>query len=203
MFKLVTDEKQLVLSKDPMARKEFIQVSPLRNSTGANFGNGPLEFRLDLSGRKWWVPRYSSIRIRCALTRPDTKYLEERDGVAPANGMASCLFQEAEVRLNNTVISQVRQFLPQVNSIRKRTEHSKGWLDSVGAVGNWWESDVKKRVADVSRDGGDAKALVSTPLSAILDVAGGNTMAVTQPADFKSDSRSRLGAARLSRISRH
>ena len=163
IFDLKTSVDELSSMNEGTSRMEYDQHPPTRDVTGDNFANGSIHFRWSVSGQKWWIPSRSYIRTRFELTKGDgTTQLVTADEIAPNMGLMSNLFQSAEFRINDKVVSRVADFMPQVDALETRLCKSKSWLDSVGEATNWWEEDQKIRLAEVTSDGAIVKNEVPT-----------------------------------------
>jgi len=160
IFDLKTNVDELSSTNQGTSRMEYDQHPPTRDVTGNNFANGAIHFRFQTSGQKWWIPSRTYIRTRFKLTKGDgTTQLETTDEVAPNMGLMSNLFQSAEMRINDKVVSRVADFMPQVDALETRLTKSKSWLEGVGEATNWWEPDQSIRLAEVSSDGKIIKAI--------------------------------------------
>jgi hypothetical protein len=160
IFDLKTNVDELSSTNEGTSRMEYDQHPPTRDVVGNNFANGAIHFRFQTSGQKWWIPSRSYIRTRFQLTKGDgVTPLEVADDIAPNMGLMSNLFQSAEMRINDKVVSRVADFMPQVDALETRLTKSKSWLDSIGQASNWWETDQPTRQAEVSSDGKIIKAI--------------------------------------------
>lgn len=181
IFDLKTDINELSSTNQGTSRMEYDQHPPTRDVVNNNFANGAIHFRFQVSGQKWWIPSRSYLRLRGTLTDGAGNPLTTADGVAPNMGLMSNLFQSAEMRINDKVVSRVADFMPQVDAIETRLQKSKSWLDSVGEATNWWAESQSLRLAEVSSDGrvvkdtvGVAPAdTVNTRVEMGFDAAGG------------------------------
>ena len=154
MFNLKTDQSQLSSANSGVTNLKYDQIVPTRDISGGQFSGGPIVFRFENSGEKWWLPSKSYIRMRCKLTKADgTTPLTVSDDIAPNFGLASNLFQSMDFQVANKVISRTTDYVAQVDALKKRLHKSKGWMDSIGASTNFWESDFKTRQAQVCSDG--------------------------------------------------
>ena len=106
IFSLKTSTDQLASANGGMSRAEYLQQPPTRDVTGTNFPNGAIHFRWQCSGTRWWIPSQSYLRIRCQITRGDGTALTLADDVAPNMGLAANLFQSAEMRIADKVVSR-------------------------------------------------------------------------------------------------
>jgi hypothetical protein len=145
---------ELSSANDGISNMTYEQVAPSRDVTLSNFSNGAQHFRWECSGQRWWVPSRSYIRGRFKLTKADgITQLDVADNIAPNMGMMSNLYQSAEVRIADKTVSRITDFMPAVDSLNTRLSKSKGWLDSIGSVTNWWDTKQSVRQQQVSSDG--------------------------------------------------
>ena len=154
IFDLKTNEAELSSTNQGTSRMEYDQHPPTRDVTTTSFANGAIHFRFQTSGQKWWVPSRSYIRTRFRLTKGDGNTpIDVSDGIAPNMGLMASLFQSAEMRINDKVVSRIADFMPQIDALESRLTKSKSWMDSVGEATNWWEESQEIRMQEVSRDG--------------------------------------------------
>ena len=164
IFDLKTSVEELSSTNEGTSRMEYDQHPPTRDVVGNNFANGAIHFRFQTSGQKWWIPSRSYIRTRFKLTKGNgTTALDLTDLTAPNMGMMASLFQSAEIRINDKVVSRVSDFMPQVDALEHRLTKSKSWLDSVGEATNWWEDNQAIRMNEVSSDGAILKDKTPVP----------------------------------------
>lgn len=153
IFDLKTSTMELSSANQGTAKMNYDQHPPTRDVTNNAFSNGAIHIRWQVSGQKWWVPSRSYLRVRCSLTKANGTFLELNDNVAPNMGLCASLFQSAEFRINDKVVSRVSDFLPQVDAIETRLNKSRSWLNGIGNAVNFWEDDFKVRQGDVTKDG--------------------------------------------------
>lgn len=153
IFDLKTNVSELSSSNEGVARMSYEQHPPTRDVVNNSFSNGAIHFRFQTSGTKWWVPAKSYLRMRCQLTKGDDTPLDISFGAAPNMSFMSNLFQSAEFRINDKVVSRVSDFMPQVDALETRLTKSQGWLKSIGTSSNWWEERQQKRLSQVAQDG--------------------------------------------------
>ena len=127
IFNLKTSVEELSSANHGMSRMEYEQHAPTRDITSTNFPNGAIHYRFETSGQKWWIPSRSYFRIRCKLTDKDGNQLHNTDGIAPNMGLASNLFQSAEFRINDKVVSRISDFMPQIDALETRLSKSRSW----------------------------------------------------------------------------
>ena len=153
IFNLKTSVEELSSANHGMSRMEYEQHAPTRDITSTNFPNGAIHYRFETSGQKWWIPSRSYFRIRCKLTDKDGNQLHNSDEIAPNMGLASNLFQSAEFRINDKVVSRISDFMPQIDALETRLSKSRSWLNGVGKSTNFWDDNYGVRQADITQDG--------------------------------------------------
>ena len=158
IFDLKTSVEELSSANQGSSRMEYDQLPPTRDVTTTNFPNGAIHFRWQTSGQKWWIPSRSYLRVRCQLVKPNAarranEQLTLDDNIAPNMGLCASLFQSAEFRINDKVISRISDFMPQVDAIETRLSKSKAHLEGIGAASNLWDVDFAKRQSVVTADG--------------------------------------------------
>ncbi len=153
IFDLDTDQKMLMSSNGSITKMEYGQVTATRDVTGKNFSNGTINFKFSNSGVRRWIPSKSYLRVRMQLTKGDGSVIDTAYGAAPNMGLCSNLFQSAEFRLNDKVVSRVGDFISQVDALDTRLTKSRSWLQSIGESSNWWSESQSLRLAEVASDG--------------------------------------------------
>ena len=181
IFSLKKDVSELSSANEGTSKMEYEQHPPTRDVVNNSFPNGAIHFRFQTSGQKWWIPSKSYLRMRCKLTKGDGTPLDVAFGAAPNMVFMSNLFQSAEMRINDKVISRISDFMPQVDALETRLTKSKSWLDSVGESTNWWAESQGLRLAEVSSDGTVVKdtVAITPPETTAIDTAIGYNIAST------------------------
>lgn len=157
IFDLHTDQKSLMSSNNSITKMEYGQVTATRDVTDKNFSNGTINFKFSNSGVRRWIPSKSYLRARIQLTKGNdvngSAPLDVAFGAAPNMGLCSNMFQSAEFRINDKVVSRVGDFISQVDALDTRLTKSRSWLQSVGESSNWWSESQSLRLAEVASDG--------------------------------------------------
>ena len=161
IFSLKTSVSELSSANEGTSKMEYEQHPPTRDIVGKAFPNGAVHFRWQTSGQKWWIPSKTYLRMRVQLTKGDDTPVDVAFGAAPNMGLMSNMFQSAEFRIQDKVISRVPDFMPQVDALETRLTKSKSWLDSVGESTNWWQESQSLRLAEVANDGTVVKDTVA------------------------------------------
>ena len=175
IFELKKDVSELSSANEGISKMEYEQHPPTRDVVNNSFPNGAIHFRFQTSGQKWWIPSKSYLRMRVQLTKGDGTAVDVAFGSAPNMGFMSNLFQSAEFRINDKVVSRISDFMPQVDALETRLTKSKSWLDSVGESSNWWAESQSLRLAEVASDGTIVRDTVAiTPADTVaIDTAIG------------------------------
>lgn len=149
MFKLATSPAQL--EKKEYVDAKYTQVASSRDATGSSFANGQIRFKWSQSSDEWFSPSKSYVRARVTLNDSSAK-LNDADNVAAACNMFACMIQSIELRLQGVTISQCSSFVPQIDTLTKRTECSGSHMKSVLKDLNILEHDIHKRATVVADD---------------------------------------------------
>ena len=180
IFDLPTDVRQLPGISDPMSRMLYEQHPSTRDVTGANFPNGQIHHRFEVSGTKRWIPSKSYIRMRCKLTQQDgATTLTSAEQIAPNMGLCANLFQSSEFRIADKTVSRCSDYMAQIDALETRMDKSKSWLDSTGEVTNFWQANVRDRIAEVSSDGKQSKEEWEATKRLELGYVGDTKVAIT------------------------
>lgn len=157
IFSLKTDASQLPSLNEGTSKMIYEQHPPLRAINGSNFPNGQINIRWQNAGTKWWIPSRSYIRIRCRINavRADAGaaiYPILNSDVAPNMNLAANLFQDAEFRIADKTVSRISAYMAQVDTLEKRLNKSKSWLDSAGKL-TLMQADYSDRQNIIAWDG--------------------------------------------------
>lgn len=184
IFDLKTSLDQLESSNNGVTKDSYEKITATRDVFRNNFSNGSINFQWTTAQSKWWIPNKTYIRMRVELGNADlTDSISRDDDLAPCMNQMATLFQSAEFKVNDTTISKIGDFLAPIDTIDTRLNKSRGWIDSVGASTNFWESYWHVRQSEVSSDGeiydGDGPALTykdnlksANPANVALTFAG-------------------------------
>jgi len=164
IFKLVENADDLPSSNENMADLFYREVLPTRNVTdsasdtafNSQFGGTNISIRWNLDNRTWWIPQRSYLKIDLEITKPGdgSSPLYISDQIAPNMGLASSLFNTLTMKMNDTTLCQISQYIPQCDAITNRIYNSSEWLNkSVGHSVSFWDPNVQKRIQDISKDG--------------------------------------------------
>lgn len=132
---------------------QYEKNAPTRDVTLLNFANGPIHFKWENSGQKWFLPSRVHTRTRLQISDDAGNPIDLADDVAPNMGLMAHLFQSMEFRINDKTVSRISDFCPQIDALESRTSKSSAWLESIGASVNFWQDDFKERQAEIASDG--------------------------------------------------
>jgi hypothetical protein len=132
IFDLPTQPSELKSANMGIDKSYLQQVAADRNSTGPNFSNGTIRFPFQVGATERWLPHRSYFRIRATITNQAGAPLELKDDVALNMNPASCLWSQGEVRLNNTTISRCADYWSQIDTLCKRMDKSRSWIENAG-----------------------------------------------------------------------
>lgn len=136
-----------------MQSSSYIEVQPERDVTGANFPKGQINFNWTMDNSSYFNPYKSFIKIRCTLKKSAAAQLAKTDATAPNQYLAAQLFQQLRMNVNNMTISEIGDYVPQIEALKNRmyksSEHQKNYL----AYTNFGSSFFNERRNDVIADG--------------------------------------------------
>lgn len=160
IFDVPRNKEDLVSSNAGMANLKYDEVASLRNiidgtATNNSFGNGLIIFKWHPPSGSWWIPSRSYFRIDCELSRPDGSSLQREDDIAPNMGLAGCLFSKLQYLISDRVVSEISEFVAQVDALKSRLNHTGQWLNTTGDNYNLWEASFLKRQQKVIPTGID------------------------------------------------
>lgn len=114
-------------------------------------------FRWQNQAAEWWIPEQSYLRIRWKLGKflPNTSQmlpLAMSDGVAPIMNFCPALFSRVEYYMDGNKLSDLQDYIPQIDTMARRTRESKAF-----------QSSISDRQAFMSPDFIDRQRLVCIP----------------------------------------
>ena len=151
LFDLDTDISQL--PGDRGVNRRYTEVPSSRDISDGNFSGSAQSFRFNVSGSTWWVPMESYFRIRVSLTKADGTPLTIEDDVAPAFCLPACLYKGAEFKIGSQTVSKVSDFLPQVEALKMRRNHSTQWREGIGNSLALCDAEFEARLQQTAGDG--------------------------------------------------
>lgn len=107
-------------------------------------------FRWQNQAGEWWVPSQSYLRIRfafCAVKDDGTglRPLTTADGVAPVMNLPPHLFSRMEYYMDGNKLSELQDYVPQIDTMKHRMMKSRAWMSSVGNRACFWHPDFAAR----------------------------------------------------------
>jgi len=138
------------------------------NDTVANFvQRSQISFLIQPTGRRWWVPSRSFLRVRFRLDCPvGATTAVGGIGKAPVLGASPCaaLFRGARFMIGTQEISKINNFLPQINAIKLRTTRPGAYLRDIESKRSGFVSCPYAASGDGKAQKGDAGAYRLTNL---------------------------------------
>lgn len=136
-----------------MDSTHYQEVQPERDVSGDNFSKGQINFNWTMDSSGYFNPYQSFLKIRVKLTQDGTKQLELSDNIAPSMFLADNLFQSMQVQLNNVVISEIGDYVPQIAALKQRMYLSDSHLNTYGAQTNFSQAKFCDRQQQVIKNG--------------------------------------------------
>jgi hypothetical protein len=107
-------------------------------------------FRWQNQAGEWWVPSQSYLRIRfafCAVNSDGSglRPLSTSDGVAPVMNLPPHLFSRMEYYMDGNKLSELQDYVPQIDTMKHRMSKSRAYMTSVGNRACFWEPDFAAR----------------------------------------------------------
>lgn len=164
IFHLTESPNDLPSSNENMAELFYREVLTTREvgdrasdtSYRSNFGGTPINFRVDLDNRTWWIPSRSYFKIEVELTKPGNGDvpLTVNDQIALNMGSPACLFNSIHYKINDTTVCQITERIPQCEAMAKRIYHSPEWLNNTNGMSTeFWNPYQKVRLQEAISDG--------------------------------------------------
>lgn len=180
IFDLPTQPSELKSANMGIDKSYLQQVAADRNATGPNFSNGTIRFPFQVGATERWLPHRSYFRLRATITNQAGGQLTLADDVSLNMNPASCLWSQGEVRLNNTTISRCADYWSQIDTLCKRMDKSRSWIENAGNSCELLEARQPARANETASDGSvlqDVKSVISGADLGV--VADDNTIAYT------------------------
>jgi hypothetical protein len=153
MFDLPTQVSELSGANSGMSNKRFVEVNCSRAVTDSTFANSLQEFKFNVSGTTWWIPRESFFRIRMAITRNDGTPIQLVDDVAPSYAVCDNLYRSLEFKMGGISVSRIGQYCPQIAGLKKRQEYSTQWRNELGQSIGMYDTRFIERQNYIASDG--------------------------------------------------
>lgn len=116
-------------------------------------------FRWQNQAGEWWVPSQSYLRIRfafCATKADGTGFrpIQPSDGVAPVMNLPPHLFSRMEYYMDGNKLSELQDYVPQIDTMKHRMMKSRAYMSSVGNRACFWHPDFATRQNLICPDAG-------------------------------------------------
>ena len=155
IFDLPTTASELKSANRGIDRLYYEEVSSDRNATGNSFANGTIRFPFNCGATERWIPSKSYFRIRMDVTNAAGARLLLNDDVALNMNPAACLWSQQEVKLQNTTISRCADYVAQIDTLEKRKDKSRAWIEHVGSSAEMLDARQLRRVNFTAADGAE------------------------------------------------
>jgi hypothetical protein len=153
MFDLPTQVSELSGANSGMSNKRFVEVNCSRAVTNDTFANSLQEFKFNVSGTTWFIPKESFFRIRMAITRNDGSPIQLQDDIAPSYAVCDTLFRSLEFKMGGISVSRIGQYCPQIAALKKRQEYSTQWRNELGQSIGMYDTRFIERQNYIAVDG--------------------------------------------------
>jgi len=153
MFDLPTQVSELSGANSGMSNKRFVEVNCSRAVTDSTFANSLQEFKFNVSGTSWWVPRESFFRIRMAITRNNGTPIQLQDDIGPSYAVCDTLYRSLEFKMGGISVSRIGQYCPQIAGLKKRQEYSTQWRNELGQSIGMYDTRYIERQNYIAVDG--------------------------------------------------
>ena len=152
IFDLPTSVQELSASNTGMANKRFVEVSCARSISDGDFAGSQQEFKFNISGTTWFIPRESFFRVRMNITRGDGAAIQVTDDVAPSFAVVDSMYRALEFRMGGLTVSRIGQYCPQISALKKRQDYSTQWRNALGQSIGMYDTDYADRQNYISSD---------------------------------------------------
>lgn len=135
-----------------MEYKYYKQVQPERAIQG-NFSSGQLDFRFSLNNRSTWVPARTYLKIKMKITKGDDSLIDKAFGLAPNMFICDNLFQQMDMRLNGTIVSEWNDYIAQCATLKHRLYKDLNERESHLSSINYSQISIHDRINEIATDG--------------------------------------------------
>lgn len=169
VLQIPTDKTDLINQSQGFADYQYVEVQPLRSVSDDvvagtyRFSDGAIDLRWSMADDEYWIPNRSYIRFRMVLTRVDDNQLFTSDDISPSMNIASTLFNRITYKINNQVVSELSENIPQIDSLQCRLRKSADWLDTVGNDVSFFNESFERRQNRVVVDPVDFNPVTTAP----------------------------------------
>ena len=157
--------------------RNWLQVTPQRDCTGANFERGVIDMNISVGGQYTFVPSKSYFRIRLKLKNlsgaspPVESKVEAGDEIAFADDVCANLFNNCYFRAGGSDCSSMVNYVSQGHVLKQRLSRPKAWQNSIGRDAFGIEASKTNRFADAGAY--NEKDFIFQPPIGMFDVEGG------------------------------
>lgn len=172
IFALKQSVSELSSSNMGTSRMTYEQIQPTRDIIGTSFPNGQQHWRFELAGNKWWIPNRSYFRIRARLSGPLAAgpiQPNKADDVSYKMNWPSSLYNSMEFRIANKVVDRIDNYVPQIDTLKKRMNKSKAFMDGYGKTAYMMHPKFEDRQRVTAVDGDAMTRQESQRGTAILE----------------------------------
>ena len=113
-------------------------------------------FRIQNNAAEWWIPARSYLRLRWQLVKlggltaagvvVDKRPVTITDGVAPIMNFCPALFSRLEYYMDGNKLSDLQDYIPQIDTMKHRQRDSKAYQSSVADRQNFMSPDFLDRL---------------------------------------------------------
>jgi hypothetical protein len=121
-FDLHSSVQELSSTNTEMANTRFMEVNCARSISDPDFAGSQQEFKFNVSGTTWWVPRECFFRFRMNITRGDGTAIVLQDDVAPSFACVDSMYRALEFKMGGLTVSRIGQYCPQISALQKKTK---------------------------------------------------------------------------------
>jgi len=133
------------------------EVTCKRSVAGDSFPQGVQDYDFSVSGKNAWIPGYSYFKVDLKLTKKTAGANERppvvRDGIAFADGLPGCLYNNCYFRAGGQDVSSITQYVPQAHILKCRLDRSAAWMKNTGQDATYCDADFNRRINKISSDG--------------------------------------------------
>ena len=121
-----------------------------------NFSSGQINFKFNLNGtNNSWVPSKSYMKIKLKISKGDDSRLDKEYGIAPNLNICDNIFQQIDMRINDKIVSEWNDYIPQCATLKMRLNKSKNRREALLSSCNYSQIYITERINDVSNNGSE------------------------------------------------
>ncbi len=130
----------------------FRQIQPERGIQ-SNFASGQINFKFEMDSKSTWNPSKSYLKIKLKLSKGDDSRITKDFGIALNMYACDNLFQQLDMRLNGTLVSEWNDYVAQCASLKNRLYKSMNERNAIMSSTNYAQIYINDRIMDISSDG--------------------------------------------------